>query len=578
MKNLIRSFIISNTVIFAVTFAHTHQVSAQIQPIQNANQYGNVHSIRETLEVAESENGLHVLNDTREWWDDSATSFIGLDLHPVSVDAMTLVEMALLHSSQIKVYQDIPRIRSTAKAEAVAAFDWVRFGETMWNDSSDPVGSSLTVGGPASRYLNQQWTGGVGLRRKNTRGGRFDVRQDVGWQDTNSNYFIPDNQGTARLSIGYTQPLMKGRGQTYNQSMIVLASIDTEASQHELRRQLQSHVNEVVRGYWALYLERASLAQKVALFNKTQSIVDRLQARSNIDVAQSQLASVTAAHETRRSDLVRAKAAVENAETRLRALINSPQLEGAIELVPHQLPTLLPYETNTLTEVEKAIANRPEVHLALKEIKAACVRLEMAKHEMKPMLDLVTRTYVAGLQGDSQIFDAWSDQFSTGRPSYAAGLQYEVPVGRRAAKATLSRRQLEMGQLQEKYRAALENIKAEVEVAVRELETSYSEALARHRSLASLVKEQETLEARWIHDSEPGTGSLNLQALLHSQEKLAQGEFDYAKALLTYNLSLVNLQLVNGTLLQTETLDYEDVQILAESTTTDRSISHQTND
>ncbi len=507
--------------------------------------------VKALLEQATQTDEAPTLSADTQWWDESATHAIGLRASSVQIDTTSLVELALLNSAQIKVHSEVPLIRQTARDEARSTFDWVHFGETMWNDSSDPVGNTLTVGGSASRYLNQHWTAGAGYRKRTVTGGSFDVRQDLGWQDTNSNYFLPANQGTARLSIGFSQPLMRGRGQTYNRSLIVLSEHDINSSQAEFQRQLQTHVMEVIRGYWALYLERAALTQKVALYQKTQTLYEQIHARSRIDVGQAQLASAAAALEERKSDLVRARAAVENAETRLRALVNAVEIEGDIELVPYELPTAVSLETDTITEVEVALVHRPEVVVTMNEIQAACVRLNMAKNEMLPMLNLVTRTYVAGLEGDSRVFEAWSDQFSTGRPSYSAGLQYEVPVGRRAARANLTRRQIEIRQLQEKYRGVLESIKAEVEIAVRELHTSHRELQARHRSMISLQQETQTLEARWLHGAEPEMGSLNLQALLRSQERLTETEFAFSKALLTYNLSLVNIQLVNGTMLQT---------------------------
>jgi len=490
------------------------------------------------------------------WWDETSTQAIGLDSHPVYVDINRLVELALANSAQIQVYSQVPLIRETAQQQALAGFDWVHFAETMWNDTSDPVGSSLTVGGAGTRYLNNEWTAKAGLRKRTWSGGELELSQGLGWQDTNSNFFIPNDQGTARLALNFTQPLMRGRGQAYNQSLIVLACIDVNTANEEFKRQLQAHLLEVVRGYWALYLERANLAQKVALFVKTQSLVEELTARQHIDAGTAQLSSARAALEARRSDLVRARTAVENAETRLRSLINAPELEGAVELVPQQLPLRELLETSTLAEVVTAVVHRPEINAAMQEIKAGCIRENIACHEMMPMLNLVTRSYVAGLQGNSDVFGAWSDQFSEGQPSYAVGLQYELPVGRRAARANLHRRQIEVRQLQEQYRTALENVKAEVEVAVRELQTSYQETQARYRSMEAAQNEAETLDARWRKSADDGSGALNLQALLQAQERLTESEFEFTKAVLTYNLSLINLQKTNGTMLEAQSINH----------------------
>ena len=52
---------------------------------------------------------------------------------------------------------------------------------------------------------------------------------------------------------------------------------------------------EVVRAYWALYLERGGLAQKVRLLLQTRRIVDQLEQRKDIDAQLTQLVSARAA-------------------------------------------------------------------------------------------------------------------------------------------------------------------------------------------------------------------------------------------------------------------------------------------
>ena len=490
--------------------------------------------------------------DNSSWWDSKTTNPIGIAPVPVDLDINRLLFLTLQNSSQVKVYSEVPLIRETAITEAQAAFDWTRFAETMWNDLNDPVGSSLTVGGTGTRYLNNQWTAEAGLRKRTFSGGQFEVSQQLGWQDTNSNFFIPRNQGTARVVLGFTQPLMRGRGRTYNESLIVLAQIDVATANEEFKRQLQSHLMEVVRGYWALYLERASLSQKVSLYLRTKAIVGQLQARENIDAGPAQLVSARAALDNRRAELIRARAGVKNAETRLRALINAEELDGDVELIPRQSPGFQIVEPNLMSEVETALEHRPEIAAAMQEIRAGAVRLQMSQHEMLPQLNLITRAYAAGLRGNSDIGKAWGDQFTVGQPSYSVGLEYEMPFGRRAVTARLTRRQIEARQLSEQYRTALENVKAEVDVAVRELKTSYQEMLAKFRSLEGARAETETLEARWRRNAGDGNASLNLESLLRAQERLTETEYEFLTAQLTYNLSLLNLNRANGTLLDTE--------------------------
>jgi len=116
-----------------------------------------------------------------------------------------------------------------------------------------------------------------------------------------------------------------------------------------------------------------------------------------------------------------------------------------------------------------------------------------------------------------------------------------MPVGNRLAKSRLCRRQHELARLQDEYGRALEAVRTEVDIAVRELQTSYLEIGAKSRALAAAEAEANTIEARWLRMVDgSGTAALNLESLLRAQE------------LLTYNLAMINLKRANGTLLLTE--------------------------
>ncbi len=515
-------------------------------------------SISEVLNQVQTRDANVSTPTDHAWWDAYVLRKTRESSQPASININTLLSLALANSAQINVYSEVPLIRETAVTEADAGFDWTKFAETMWRESNTPVGSSLTIGGGGNRFLDDQFTAKAGLRKRLSNGSKLEVGQQVGWQDTNSNFFIPQNQGTARLTLDYTMPLLKGSGKTYNTSLQVLSRVDVDVANEEFMRQLQSHLLEISRGYWSLYLERGSLAQKVKLYLKTNAIFEELRSRQNVDASPTQLSSARAARENRLSDLIRAQAATQNAETRLRALINAPELgpDESYELLPTDAPSICGLEIDFTDEVEQSLINRPEIKAAIQEIKAACIRLGVASNEVLPQLNFVTQAYVAGLRGESSVGGAWVDQFSTGAPSYSVGLQYEIPIGNRIANARFDRRRLELRQLQEKYRAVIENVRAEVEVAVRELLTSQAELLAKSISLSAAVNEAETLEARWrLAVGGDGASSLNLESLLRSLERVTENEYEYLKALVTYNLSILNLRRADGTLLQWEQID-----------------------
>ena len=496
----------------------------------------------------------------RPWWQDELETSTrqGATVMPISLES--LLVRALEHSSQIKVYSDLPLIRETAIREAEAAFDTSGFLESRWDDTNDPVGNTLTTGGDA-RYKNNQFSGGAGLRQRTLVGGKLELSQRIGWQDTNSTYFVPDQQGTAKLALSYTQPLMRGRGKVYNESLIVLAQIDTDVSEDEFSRQLQAHLLEVARGYWSLYLERALYVQKQRSLARAEDVLKQLSARAEIDAVTSQIQRAEAEVATRQSEFIRAGMAVQNAEDRIRALVNDTSLgeDGQVELVPTDLPTDYLQMVGMEESMATAIQLRPEVAQAIKQMSAGCVRLEMSKNELMPVLNLVTETYMSELQNSGSIGDALTDQLHKGSPGYSIGLQYEVPLGNRAARTRHDRRTMERRQLHNQYETTLKTLNLEVEVAVREIKTSHAEMLALRRSMLASQSQLNYLEQRWRLLPGDGTNApLMLDNLLTAQERLVRSESAYTQAWVTYNLSLINHKRATGELLQQQHVFWSD--------------------
>ena len=540
----------------AISFLSGHSVNAQ-SPINRHNTETEPYLDQALFSQTDLVDEFYDSENPVEpgWWLNYVTRPMRQSTESRSLSLDEVLVRTLNYSDQIKVFAELPMIRRTAITEADSAFDWTRYFDTRWDDLNDPVGSSLTVGGTGTRYVNQQWTAGAGIRRRNQLGGEVDIRQNIGWQETNSTFFDPNPQGTARLILGYTQPLMRGRGRVYNQSLTCLAKLDANIADDEFRRQLQSHLLEVTRSYWALYLERGVLFQKMNSYERANEIYVLLEKRSGIDAQQSQILSAKASVTTRRAELIRARMAVKNSESRLRSLVNDPDFGdfNNCELIPTDSPSLVPYHVEMAESLTFAIQNRPEVLQALKQIKAGSIRLGMSRHELLPTLDLITQTYVAGLEGNASIGDAYSEQFSAGRPGYSVGVNYEIPFGNRASQARHLRRNLELRQLQSQYRTTLQTVKLEVEVAVREIQTSNQEMFAKSEAMQARAAQLDSQTKRWRRlPGEDVSASLALENLLLSQERLAESEFSFLQSQLTYGLAQMNLKRVTGLLLRAE--------------------------
>jgi outer membrane protein TolC len=102
----------------------------------------------------------------------------------------------------------------------------------------------------------------------------------------------------------------------------------------------------------------------------------------------------------------------------------------------------------------------------------------------------------------------------------------------------------------------LETVGLEVQIAVREVETSQRELVSKQQVVQARADQLDYLTKRWERlPNEDVTSSLMLENILSAQDRLTQAEYEYLQAQISYNLSHINLRKATGTLYQYETVN-----------------------
>jgi outer membrane protein TolC len=492
------------------------------------------------------------------WWQNKVDKQLSKG-SAVSTDVTSLFTRALKYSSQIKVFSDLPLIRETTIQEAEGPYDFRLFAEGRLTDLDEPVGDDLKTGGPL-RYEESSKNLEYGVRKKFLTGTEVELKQNIGDMDTNSTFFNPEDQARTGTYFSIKQPLLKRFGIAYNETPINLATIDHSIAGDELRRNVESHLLEVSRAYWSLYLERSLLLQKKQLAEKSRKIYKQMQRRTGVDVPPSLLArakSLVSAHELA---AMQAEFAMLNAQSRIRALVNDPELAGksALELTTHQLPTHQLFDVSFDHALQTTLENRPEIAQAVQHIQSAYLRLQRSENELLPDLDLFFQTYVKGLEGDYQYGNAYSNQFDEGGPSYVAGLRFEYPLGNNGAEARNLRKKLEIRQLLHQLDTTVQNVLLEAQVSYRELEKNYRSMVQSYQIMLSDNEEVKSLLSRvdYLLDNHQKYGDV-LYRLMDAHERLADSEKLFAKSELTYNYSQYNLYRAMGILVSKQQVVFE---------------------
>ncbi len=492
------------------------------------------------------------------WWDLEVVNSTREDAVPITLNVESLVLRTLRNSKYLQGLADLPVIREKATMEAIAEFDTTTFMESRFRKRSEPVGNQLTVGPTGTNRLREDdFSASAGLNRKTTSGANVSLAQQFGLFNNNSTFLDPKHQGNSRLTLNVTQPLLNGSGRAYNTNLIMLAQMDERLAWDEVSEQLQDYLVEVMEAYWQLYLERARLTQRQESLSRAEHILGELEHRRDIDAVESQIASARSAVQNRRTELIRSRTHVRNVESRLRALVNDPNLYGpGYEFVPTEFPVCDRFNLSMGDAMTQALESRSEIDKAIQNVRAAGVRLKVAKSELMPVLDLVLDTYVSGLRGENNIGGAFGDQFALGEPSYSAGFRYELPWGNRMAENRHDRRRVEMRQAISQFEFQIEELMSEVEIAVREVDTSYEEMLARHKAMSASRVDLEYFMKRWeLLPGDDRITSFLLEDILSAQDRLAAAESNYAQSQISYTMSIVKAKRALGILMKSEKIE-----------------------
>jgi outer membrane protein TolC len=485
------------------------------------------------------------------WWEPEVVRPLEDRPTTLAVDVGSLMQLAMRCSQQVKAVEVTRWIRNEQTQIADAQFDSELYADSRFDDTSDPVGNSLVTGGPPR--LNEHLARfEAGLRRKTYSGASISLSQRLGHDNSNSLFFIPEDQGNARMSLELRQPLLEGRGRRYNQSFVVETVFETEQAEAEYFKALQDRLFDVGAAYWVLYRARAMLAQQRRHVGRAAGIAEELQERQVFDALRSQVLRAQAAVATRGSELAVAEAEVRNAEAKIRALVNAPCLQCAPmpELLPAQPPPNHEFSTSVASDISQALCRRPEMRVLAAELRAANVRTLQAANETLPTLDLVLESYVSGLEGDSRVGQAWRQQFSQGAPSYGVGLQFSTPLGNRTAQSRFRQRQFDQTRIHHLMNDQSDRIRSEVEIAARDVEASFRTMQARQLSLEAVNAEMKYLQERWNRlRGDANLGQLQLDDLLNAQVRLFEEEKALATAQTAYGTALLALQRATGGLL-----------------------------
>ncbi|MCE5326752.1 MAG: TolC family protein [Planctomycetaceae bacterium] len=455
-----------------------------------------------------------------------------------------VIKWTLANNPDIAVVSFDPAVSYEQMVEAAAAFDYVLFANASktYTDQFSLAGRSSSAI-PAASTANDA---NFGIKQTTVTGAQWSATFDVPrtYNDDYAPGFHEDWQPSLNLTV--TQPLLRNAWPTFNLAQLRIARVNEKITTQAFRQTVEQSVTDAVAAYWNLHQARRNVGVQEELLKMTESTLEKVKARMAVDATIIQLSQIQSALETRRSLLVQGRKALGDAQQVLARLVGSRQVNVlSYNVVTQTLPVTAKVEINTTDQLLTALRYNPLLEQARLALQVADINVDVAKNQTLPVLNFTAGTFVQG-QGNS-FHSGMDDLWHSEMVGYNIGLQFEYPIGNRAAEAELRRQRLLRLKQIATIQANADTIALNVGQQIRQIASTYEQMQVQQKALEysrTLLKALEDSEIKGRLTPE------YLNVKLNAQADVAQAELLVIQATVNYNTALIQLAQQTGTVLE----------------------------
>ena len=460
----------------------------------------------------------------------------------LKIGLVDCIAYALKNNSEIKIKGIEPRLKEDAVRIALSDFEPIFSANVSVEKSKDYPVSSLAGSDTRTKQLD------LGMKGKLITGTEYDLDILNKKYESDSVYQSPNPYYRSDPGLTITQPLFRDFGVFVNSADIKIARNNLQGSREDFKNEVMDIVSKTKISYYnyMFYLEQyiiseSSLRRAEDLYNINKERYAK-GLISSIDLLETETA---VSH--RNKTLISAESSVKRAEDELKMitnLVDDPALWNAgIELIDK--PECEARKINLRESLENAFKYRPDYEENIIDLKNRDIKIKVAKNALLPEIDLIGSF---GLNGLGKDYEDCIDKIDPEYKDWSIGLKLSIPWGG-AERAGYDQKKLEKAQALIALKRLEQNIILEVRDKAREVDIQYRQVIA---STLSNEKEKKHYEAQKERYS---AGQVSTHDMLDYQDRLAQSELDYIKALVDYNIAVIDLEKSEGVTLLKENIE-----------------------
>jgi outer membrane protein TolC len=483
------------------------------------------------------------------------------------------IAMGLENNLNLEVQRHGPLIADEDYQIAWGSYDPEFYANAVWEDIETPNAIAI----------NQQTT--TSLKGVEGEGG---LRGLVPWLgasygislassrlETNNTIQSLSPALTSEVLFTLNVPLLRGLIWNEPWTRLKTTRVLREAELENFRRDVMDTVRDIEAAYWDLIASDEQLKVEQKSLETAKALLEQTQTQYEVGVVSKvEVTEAEAGVAAREFSRITAENRYLTAQDRLINLVLGPNLtaESKLMIQPTDRPEdYVVYDIDVEEAVRKALDNRPELAVAVREIERQEIALKFAKNQRLPQLDLVGEYGNSGLAGDpnpdlspilgggvpsvgSDYRDTYDDFFTqSAADRVVAGGIFSIPIPNTAGRHGVSKSELELRRAVVQKRRVEQQIVLEVREAARNL-ASAQEGIASSERRRLAAEEQLRAERIRLEYGE----STPFDVLLRERD-LVGAETEKIFAFRVYRTSVTDLDRFQGTILENRNIAIDEV-------------------
>ncbi|MGD9648825.1 MAG: TolC family protein, partial [Pirellulales bacterium] len=476
-----------------------------------------------------------------------------------------------------------------------AAFDAQLVSSVIWqknnrivnvNSGGDDLNSALFVSN-----LKQDYAQGIlELKKTAATGGQFFLRNNTIYDQNNTPTRLFPSAWDTNIEAEFRHPLLQGAGVTFNRIAgpqaqpgffftqgVVLARISNDISIVDFEIGVRNLVADIETAYWELHYRYRNLDALIAGRDSALQTWRKVYALYVVSAQGGEAEKEAQAREQYflfRSQVESSLSELYAVENRLRYIMGLAATDGRL-IRPADEPTTARINLDWYEVHGEGLARAQELRRQKWVIKQREMELIAARNFLLPRLDLLALYRWRGFGNDWWYANGRNTPFQVPsnpnpinplQPAFTnvpgtfsnavqnlldgnyqewqAGFTFTLPIGFRQAMAAVRQAQLNLARERSVYQDQELELSHQLSEAIRVVDRTYALSQTNFNRRVAAERNVEAVKAAYE------TGTVTLDLLLDAQRRLADAEVSYYRSLVDYNLSIRDVHLRKGSLLE----------------------------